>query len=114
MSINPKGSLIAGALGAIGASLCCVGPLVLLTLGIGGTWISRLTALEPLRPLFVVLTLVFLALAFNKLYLTPRTCVTDQPCAGDAMLKRRRLMFWMVSIPLIALLAFPWYAPLFY
>jgi mercuric ion transport protein len=40
-SLNVKGSLVAGALAAIGASVCCVGPLVLLTLGIGGAWASR-------------------------------------------------------------------------
>jgi mercuric ion transport protein len=52
-----KGSLVAGVLSAIGASVCCVGLLVLLTLGIGGAWIANLTALEPLRPWFVALTL---------------------------------------------------------
>lgn len=36
--------LWASALGAITESLCCVAPLLLLTLGISGTWISRLAA----------------------------------------------------------------------
>lgn len=36
--LTEKGSLIAGVLAAIGASVCCVGPLVLLALGIGGSW----------------------------------------------------------------------------
>ncbi|HZE91048.1 MAG TPA: mercuric transporter MerT family protein, partial [Rhizobacter sp.] len=35
-----KSSLVAGVLAAIGASVCCVGPLVLLMLGIGGAWIA--------------------------------------------------------------------------
>ncbi|MBU6503635.1 MAG: hypothetical protein KGQ35_12325 [Burkholderiales bacterium] len=35
--ISVKDSLIAGVLAAIGASVCCVGPLVLLAFGIGGT-----------------------------------------------------------------------------
>jgi periplasmic mercuric ion binding protein len=38
--------LWAGVLAAIVGSLCCVAPLVLLTLGISGAWISQLTALE--------------------------------------------------------------------
>ena len=42
-------TLIAGVLAAIGASVCCVGPLVLLALGIGGTWVGSLTAMEPYR-----------------------------------------------------------------
>jgi mercuric ion transport protein len=57
--LTGKGSLIAGALAAIGASVCCVGPLVLLAFGIGGTWIGSLTAMEPYRPIFIGLTLLF-------------------------------------------------------
>ena len=49
-TFNVKGSLFAGVLAAIGASVCCVGPLVLLMLGIGGAWVANLTAVEPLRP----------------------------------------------------------------
>jgi MerT mercuric transport protein len=45
--------LIAGILSAIGASICCVGPLVLLALGVSGAWIGSLTALEPYRPIFI-------------------------------------------------------------
>lgn len=63
-----KGSLIASVLAAVGASVCCVGPLVLLTLGIGGAWVSNVTALEPLRPWFLATTLLFLGLAFRHLY----------------------------------------------
>ena len=48
-TLKLRGSLVAGVLAAIGASVCCVGPLVLLTLGIGGAWIANLTALEPTR-----------------------------------------------------------------
>jgi hypothetical protein len=50
--------LIAGTLAALGASVCCVLPLVLVALGIGGSWIASLTAMEPYRPVFVGLTLV--------------------------------------------------------
>lgn len=42
-----NGSMIAAVIATIGASLCCIGPLVLLALGIGGTWISSLTAPSP-------------------------------------------------------------------
>src|SRR5881398_1114070 len=59
-ALNAKGSLVAGVLAAIGASVCCVVPLVLLALGIGGAWVGNLTAFEPYRPLFIGLTLLFL------------------------------------------------------
>ena len=61
-SLNVKGSLAAGALAAIGASICCVGPLVLLLMGIG--WVATLAALEPMRPFFMGATLFFVGLAF--------------------------------------------------
>ncbi len=103
-------SMIAAVLAGIGASLCCVGPLVLLTLGIGGSWISTLTALEPIRPVFIVITLVFIFLAFRKLYLLPIACEVDKPCARPETRRNQRIIFWIVSTLIIALLAFPYYA----
>ncbi len=114
MQLTGKGSLIAGALAAIGASVCCVGPLVLLALGIGGTWVGSLTAMEPFRPIFIGLTLLFLGLAFRKLYLVPRVCVPGTPCADPRILTRQRITFWIVAALLLGLLAIPWLAPLFY
>ena len=112
--LSGKGSLVAGALAALGASVCCVGPLVLLGLGIGGTWIARLTAMEPYRPAFVLLTLLFLGLAFRKLYLVPQVCEPGTPCADPRALRRQRLTFWFVVAVLLGLLAVPLLAPLFY
>lgn len=112
--LNVKGSLVAGVLAAIGASVCCVGPLVLLSLGIGGAWVSNLTLLEPVRPLFVAVTLVFLALAFRRLYLLAPVCEPGTPCADPKSLRRQRLLFWLVATSLIALLLVPIAAPLFY
>ena len=109
-----KGSMIAAVAAAIGASLCCVGPLVLLALGIGGTWISSLTALEPYRPIFIGITLVFLFLAFRKLYLVPRLCASGDACAVPSTLHNQRIVFWIVSALIIALLTFPYYGLLFF
>lgn len=113
-SLNVKGSLVAGALAAIGASICCVGPLVLLLMGIGGAWVANLTALEPVRPFFIGATLLFLALAFRRLYLVPQVCEPGTPCAEPRTVTRQRLMFWIVVVILASLLAVPWMAPLFY
>ena len=114
MQLTSKGSLIAGALAAIGGSVCCVGPLVLLALGIGGTWVGNLTAMEPFRPWFIGLTLLFLGLAFRKLYLVPRVCAPGTTCADPRILRRQRFTFWIVTTMLLVLLAVPWFAPLFY
>jgi mercuric ion transport protein len=112
--LTGKGSLIAGVLAAIGASVCCVGPLVLLALGIGGSWVGSLTAMEPYRPIFIGLTLLFLWLAFRKLYLMPQVCTPGTPCADPRTIQRQRFMFLVVVVFLLGLLAVPWLAPLFY
>ena len=112
--LSTKGSLAAGILAAIGASLCCVAPLLLLALGIGGAWISNLTALEPYRPIFMGLTLLFLGLTYRELYLVPQPCTAGARCADPRALKRQRLIFWLVGVLLLGLLVVPWAAPLFY
>lgn len=107
-------SLIAGMLSAMGASVCCVGPLVLLALGVSGGWIVSLSALEPYRPIFVGLTLFFLGFAFYRFYLARPACSPETACANPRTLKRQRLAFWIVTVLVLGLIAVPWVAPLFY
>ncbi len=114
MFLGAKSSIVAGALAAIGASVCCAGPLVLLMLGVSGAWISHLTAFEPFRPYFIGLTLLFLFLAFRKLYLVKRACATGDACADDKVLNHQRLIFWLVAFSLLLLISFPCYAPLLF
>ncbi|EKT4485121.1 mercury transporter MerT [Pseudomonas putida] len=114
MRLTGQGSLIGSGLAAIGASICCVGPLVLLTLGIGGSWAGNLTVMEPYRPLFIGLTLLFLGLAFRTLYLTPQVCAPGTACVDPRPLARQRIVFWIVAALLSGLLILPWFAPLFY
>ena len=77
-------------------------------------WIVNLIALERYRPIFVVLTLVFVGLAFRKLYLTRQLCATGAACAESLTLRQQRIVFWMVSVLTLGLLAVPWVVPLFY
>lgn len=111
---NAEGALFAGGLAAIGASLCCVAPLVLLMLGIGGAWIANLTALEPYSPFFAGVALLSFGFAFRKLYVAPQSCAEGRICADPRALKRRRATFWIVAVPSLGLLAAPWLGPIFY
>ena len=97
-------------LAAIGASACCIGPLLLLSLGIGGAWISNLTAMEPYSPYFTAVTLIILAVVFRQLFLIPQECEEGAICANPHVLKRQRIIFWIVSVMLIAMVTFPYYA----
>ncbi|HWE84156.1 MAG TPA: mercuric transporter MerT family protein [Terracidiphilus sp.] len=112
--LTARTSLLASAVAAMGASVCCVGPLVLVILGVSGSWIGSLTAMEPFRPYLIGLTLLFLGLAFRKLYLVPHPCAPRGACANPAALRRQRITFWIVVTILFGLLAVPWFAPLFY
>ena len=107
-------STFAAACAAIGASLCCVGPLLLLSLGIGGTWIGYLTALEAYSPIFSLITLIFLYMAFHKLYLVQRQCTPGDSCALPSTLRNQRIIFWLVTVVLIALITFPYYGLMFF
>lgn len=104
---------IGAILAAIGASACCVGPLLLLSLGIGGAWMSTLTSMTTIRPFFLILTLVFIGLGYRKLYLIPDRCEEDENCAAPDVKQKQRMIFWLGSVVISLLLAFPWYAPFF-
>jgi mercuric ion transport protein len=104
------GSVLAG----IGGSLCCVAPLVLLTFGISGAWISQLTSLERYRPIFIGVMLVFIGLAFRQLYIVPARCAPGDVCANPRLQRRQRQIFWVIVVGLAALIAFPWYASLLF
>jgi mercuric ion transport protein len=109
--LTTRRSILLATLAALGASACCAGPLILLALGISGSWIANLSLLEPYRPVFIGITLVFFALAFRKLYLLPQACAVDAPCADSDKQQRQRRVFWISFVVAVLIMAFPWYAP---
>ena len=90
--------------------MCCIGPLLLLSLGLGGAWVGNLTAMEPYSGYFTAITLVILAVVFHKLYLATQKCEEGVVCANPIVLKNQRIIFWLISIMLIAMMSFPYYA----
>lgn len=100
-------SLGASLSAAVGASICCLGPLVLLALGIGGAWAGALMAMEPLRPVFVVLALTALGWAFYQVY-RPVDCNAGATCFNPRQRWRHRAMAWVAAVVILALLASPY------
>nr|WP_305910240.1 mercuric transporter MerT family protein [Methylomarinum sp. Ch1-1]MDP4521441.1 mercuric transporter MerT family protein [Methylomarinum sp. Ch1-1] len=84
-----------------------------MSLGISGAWISTMTAMEPARPFFIILTLIFIGLGYRKLYLASYRCEAGKICATSDIQRRQRLFFWLGSTFILILLAFPWLAPFF-
>ena len=108
------GALLTGGLAAILASTCCLGPLVLITLGVSGAWISNLTLLEPYRPIFIGAALVALFFAYRRIWRTPAACEPGQVCALPIVNRRYKALFWNVAALVVVALGFPLIAPWFY
>lgn len=105
-------ALLGSVLAGVGASVCCLGPLVLLTLGISGAWIAHLAAFERFRPEFTVLALALIALAGWRLFAADRGCAPGSACARSPAQRWQRLTFWIVVPLVLLLLASPWLLPL--
>lgn len=112
--LNAKFALLGGALAGAGASACCVGPLVLVSMGIGGAWIGNLTALEPYRPIFIVFVVLFLGFAFRKLYFARSACSPAAFCATERTQRAQKIVFWIAAPLILILVAAPWLLPVFY
>lgn len=90
-------SMVGGIIAATGAGVCCVGPLLLLLLGISGSWISNLTAFEPYRPLFIIIVVLLLGFAGCKIYRPIEECESENACANPKTRHRRKVIFWLIT-----------------
>lgn len=106
--------LVAGGsiLGAIGASACCIVPLALFSLGIGGAWIGNLTALAPYKPLFVAGTAGLLGYGFYLVYWKPkRACAEGTACAREIPNRFVEVALWSATVLVMSAFAFDYIAP---
>lgn len=108
--------LAAGSMiGAVLASACCVGPLVLLMLGISGAWIGNLTALEPYKPVFAAAALICVGLGFRQVYFKPRIlCAEGSYCARPDSTVIAKSVLWAATALVALALTINWWAPIFY
>jgi mercuric ion transport protein len=100
-----------GLVGAVLASSCCLLPLALFSLGLGGAWVGNLTALAPYQPLFVVLALASLGGGFYFAYRRPAGACAEEACAPPASRRLVKATLWIGSALVAAALAFPFAAP---
>lgn len=111
---SKSGILALGGLAAILASSCCLGPLLLVTVGLGGAWIGNLTRLEPYRPLFLGVALIALFFAWRRIYRPAEQCLPGEICALLQTRRLYKLLFWVVAGLVLIALSFPYIAPFFY
>lgn len=107
--------LAAGSvLGAIGASTCCIVPLVLFGLGAGGAWTGNLTALAPYQPFVVAATAGFIGVGFYMVYRKPTAdeCEPGSYCANPGSGRVVKAALWAAAVLVVAATLFPYVAPL--
>jgi mercuric ion transport protein len=112
-SESKKTRLVAagGILGALGASACCVVPLVLFSLGISGAWIGTLTALSPYKPVFITITLGFLGYGFWLVYRAARPCADGAACARPLPGRLVKTALWVSTFLILLATFWTWIAP---
>ncbi len=110
-----SGSLAAAGTAGLLASACCIGPLVLTSIGLGSIAAGAVAVFEPLRPVFIVIALAALGLAGWKIYRRPVvTCEPGTACAQPQTGRLYKTMFWVVAGIVLALIASPYYIAFFY
>lgn len=109
-----SGLLAAGGVAAVLASTCCLGPLLLVTLGFSGAWIGNLSRLEPYRPWFIAGALTALFFAARRIFGAAEACKPGDVCAVPKIRRAHKLMFIIVSALTLIALAYPYVAHFFY
>lgn len=96
-------SVIIGALiSAIVASICCVGPVVLAILGIGGA--GLFSKFGVFRPFFVILTIAILGLSFYLVYRKKEVVCEDGSCKIKSANKWNKIALWSATILVVLFL----------
>ena len=98
-----------GLAGAVGSIACCAGPLILASLGIGGSIAGRFARLDPYRPWLMGLTVLVFGLAFRKAYRKDTNFIPGSTCSVGATGGGQRRVLWVLAGLALLIMAFPWY-----
>lgn len=105
------GGLLAAAgavVAAFGAALCCIGPIVFVTLGVGAGLASTF---EPLRPVFSVLAVLGLGFGFYALYGRPEAaCAPGGSCEVPRNRRRDKILLWGATLLAVVLWSFNYWS----
>jgi mercuric ion transport protein len=102
-----------GLLGALAASSCCILPVALFSLGIGGVWIGNLTQLAPYQPYFLAATLLCLGGGYWLVRRgSKRACAAGEACARPLPNRLVKGMLVIATVLIVAAIGFDLLAPL--
>jgi mercuric ion transport protein len=95
------GSLLAGFI----ASLCCIGPLIFVFLGLSGA--AFFAKIEQFRWIFGIIAFGFLALGFYFTYKAGGRCEPGTSCAVNPRRKLNKFILWAATILVTAFIFLP-------
>jgi copper chaperone CopZ len=104
MKALQRATLGSSVLAAITASLCCIGPLVGLVLGASGFAASAV--FEKWRPVFLVVTVALLGLAWYLTYRNPKAAC-EEACATKLVSKWNKVVLRFATAFVLIAAAFP-------
>jgi copper chaperone CopZ len=99
---------LASVIAAIVASVCCIGPIVAVGLGLSAAGLAA--AFEPLRPYFLGLTFIILGFAFYRAYHRPEENCAAGVCEKPASRRAQMLVLWLGAAIVVLFAAFPYYS----
>lgn len=101
-----------GIIGALAASSCCILPVVLFSLGIGGAWIGNFTQLAPYQPYFIAATLAFIGTGYWLVYRSSKVaCAEGEACARPLPNRFVKIALIAATVIVLAAWAFDYVAP---
>src|SRR5215208_323610 len=93
---------------AIAASLCCLGPVFAVALGLGSFRLA--TTFDALRPYLLGLTALLLVAAFYLTYRKREVACADGSCQMRGASRTNKVLLWLATIGVVAFAAFPYYS----
>jgi len=93
---------------ALAASLCCIGPLLFVGLGLGA--FGAAAAFESARPYLLGATVLLLAFGFYRAYFRREAaCSPGEACATKPVSRASRAGLWIASVAVLAFALSPYY-----
>lgn len=97
---------VGGIAAAVIASLCCIGPVLVVFLGVGG--IAAFSVFEVYRPHLIGLTVLLIGLAFYLTYRKREVKCEDGTCKVETASEWTKTGVWGATLLAIAAIGFPY------
>lgn len=99
------GAVVSGIL----ASICCFGPLILALFGLSFAGFAQM---EKYRTIFIILSVVFIGVAFYSVYHKKIIKCPDGSCRVEVSSKSTKILLWIITAVVSGAISFLWWYPL--